>query len=61
MFNAKNENEIRYILTNYNIGCLVLPTEHKILPNKLFVKHNPWSRYQTAKIKVWDNFENKFI
>lgn len=61
LFKAKNDDEIRYILSTYNIGCLVLAHEHKDLPDKLFEINDPWIRYKTSRIKVWDTKENKFI
>jgi hypothetical protein len=61
LFKANNDDEIRHILSTYNIGCLVLMHEHKVLPNRHFDENNPWARYKKARIKVWDNFDNKFI
>ena len=61
LFKAKNDDEIRYILSTYNIGCLVLSHEHKVLPDKLFKINDPWIRYKTSRIKVLDTKENNFL
>jgi hypothetical protein len=61
LLKASDENDIRRIISKYNIGCQVLPDEHEKLPDNLFEANDPWKRYKQAKIKVWDTKENKYV
>lgn len=46
--------EIDNIIDNYNLGCLVLISEHKELPDRLFDPQNVWVRYEVGGVHVWD-------
>lgn len=61
LINAKSRNEVFKIIDQYNLGCLVLESEHNKLPDKKFDAKDPWIRYKEAKIKVWDTLLQKFV
>ena len=47
-------DEIDNIINNYNIGCLVLKSEHNDLPDRMFDINNAWVRYEVSGLRVWD-------
>lgn len=56
----KNPKNLDKIIDTYNVGCTVFKNEHDLLPDKVFVKNDIWTRYKSAGIKVWDRKNNKW-
>lgn len=56
-----SDEEVFQIIDTFNIGCLVLSSEHTELPDRLFLPEDPWIRYREGNIRVWDCDEERYL